>query len=326
MPMIDRRQILAILAAIAVARQSAAERVYRVGLINKVRAIPPGSPMWTALARAFEKRGYVLGRNLVIESRGPDGVFERFPGLFADIEASKAEVIIATSFPAAYAAKSATRLPVVIFNAGDPILTGLVESLARPGGHLTGISDLTAELSPKRLQLMKEMIPSLRRVAMVWNSGDAGMTLRYQQSSAAANILGLTVEPHGVHDAKELEALVAKLTANKPDAIFVVADGLTIINRKVILDFAQTYAVPTVYEDPDLVVGEGALMFYGPDREETFDRIVSLVDRILKGVLPKDLPFEQPTRLRFIVNLKTAKALGLVVPPAILLGADEVIE
>jgi putative ABC transport system substrate-binding protein len=251
---------------------------------------------------------------------------ELLPRLVHELVSSKVDVILAVSYPAALAAKTGTTLPVVVFSTGDPVATGLVDSLAEPGGNLTGVSDLTVELSPKRLQLLKEMTPTLRRVAMLWNAADPGMTLRYRASEAAAQILGITVEPLGVREFEDFERAFAVMAGKKPDAILIVSDGLTIQNRRRVFDFAATNRLPALYEELDFLVRDGGLMFYGPDTGEIFDRVASLIDRILKGAKPQELPFEQPTRFRFVINLKIAKALGLEIPPSLLARADEVIE
>jgi putative ABC transport system substrate-binding protein len=300
--------------------------VYRVGLLNKGSPVTDASPFGAALISGLEKHGYTLGRNLALERRGAEGHVERLPRLLDELVASNVDVILAISYPAALAAKRGTNVPVVVFSSGDPVATGLIDSLARPGGHLTGISDMTAELSPKRLQLLKEIVPGIKRVAMIWNADDLGMTLRYQESEAVARQLGITVEPLGVRAPKDFEPAFALMASSKPDAIFIVSDGLTVGHRRQVFDFASLYRTPALYEDSESVVRDGGLMFYGPDLNESFDRVSALIDRILKGAQPKDLPFEQPTRFRFVVNLKTAKALGLAIPAALIAQADEVIE
>ncbi len=326
-----RREVLMFLgsAAVAVPRRASAQtapKTYRVGLLSRGAVIADASPIGGALIRALGQRGYSLDRNLAFERRGAEMRVELLPRLVNELVASKVDVILAVSYPAALAAKTGTTLPVVVFSTGDPVATGLVDSLARPGGNLTGISDLTLELSPKRLQLLKEMTPALRRVAMLWNAADPGMTLRYRASEAAAQVLGITVQPLGVREFEDFESAFTAMAANKPDAILIVTDGLTIQNRRRVFDFAATNQLPALYEELDFLVRDGGLMFYGPDTSELFDRVASLIDRILKGAKPKDLPFEQPTRFRFILNLKAAKALGLAIPQSIVLRADEVIE
>jgi putative ABC transport system substrate-binding protein len=277
------------------------------------------------MIRGLEKRGYAVGRNLVLERRGAEGRLELLPRLLEELVASKVDVIYAVSYPAALVAKNGTTLPVVVVSAGDPVATGLADSLARPGGHLTGIGDFAAELAPKRIQLLTEMSPKLRRVAMLWNAGDPAMTRRYQVSETAAQKLGVGVEPLAVRSVEDFEPALSAMKQNLPDAMFVVDDRLTALNRKAIFDFAAANRLPAMYE-MDSLVRYGGLMSYGPDMDEALDRAASLIDRILKGAKPQDLPFELPTRYRFVINLKTAKALGLDVPASLLAQADEVVE
>ena len=298
-------------------------KVYRVGLlvrgeVDKRFADP--------LIRGLAQSGYVLGRNLALETRDAQYHVERLPQLVDELVASKVDVIVSIGYPAARAAKQrAGTVPVVIFGTGDPVASGLVDSLARPGGNLTGTSDLAAELAPKRLQLLKEVRPQLRRVAIIWNTGDLGMTLRYEASAASARLLGIVIQPLGVSKPEDFEDAFATMTRDPPDAIFIVADWLTNLNRKSVIEIASVHQLPSMYEAEPSVT-DGGLMSYSGDPNETFERLTSIVDRVLKGARPKELPFEQPTRFRLVVNLKTAKALGIKIPQSILLRADRVIE
>src|SRR5262245_34583549 len=325
-----RRDFLALLSstAIAAARDASAQtenKMHRVGLINPGVPVSDGSLYGAPLIRGLEKHGYSVGRNIAFERRGAEGRVEHLPRLLDELVASKVDVVLALGYPAALTAKSGTSLPVVVVSVGDPVATGLVDNLARPGGHLTGISDLAAKLAPKRLQLLKEMAPGMRRVAMRWNAGDPGMTLRYRVSEAAAHALGIKVEALGVRSVEDFEPALSAMRQNMPDAIFVVDDRLTGGNRGRIFEFAGANRLPAMYE-LDALVRAGGLMSYGPDLDETMARAGSLIDRILKGAKPQDLPFEQPTRYRLAINLKTAKAIGLDVPQSIVAQADDVIE
>ena len=196
--------------------------------------------------------------------------------------------------------------------------------MARPGGKVTGISDVAAELAPKRLSLLQEAIPGLRRIAMLWNVRDPGMTLRYDASAASAVELGIIVTPLPVRGPEDFGQAMAAMTEQPPDGLFMVADGLTGQNRKRIVDFAAAKRLPTMYEY-DFIVREGGLMSYGPDIEETFNRVVAFIDKLLKGASPEDLPFEQPTRFHLAVNQATAAKIGLEFPFSLLVQADEVI-
>jgi putative ABC transport system substrate-binding protein len=298
-------------------------KVYRVGLLN------PGGldagPFEGALIRGLARHGYAPDRNLALERRGAGGHPDRLPQLVAELVTSKVEVIIALGYLPVLAAKEGTTLPVVAFSAGDPVATGLAASLARPGGHLTGISDVSAEVTPKRLELLKQFAPKLRRVAMLWNADDLAMTLRYKAAEEGARVLGLTVQPLGVREPADFDQAFEAMIREMPDAILMVSDPLTNLNRKRVFEFAEAHRLPGIYEY-DFIVRDGGLMSYGLDLDESFDRVGALVDRILKGTPPAELPFEQPTRFRFAVNLKAAKSIGFEVPRSVLDRADEVIE
>ena len=290
-----------------------ADKTYRIGLLGRVDKSPYDAPLTNGLA----KHGYVLGRNLAFEPRAADRVSE--------LVASKVDLIIAFGYRSALTAKEGTTLPVVIFSAGDPVETGLAASLARPGGHLTGISDVSAEVTPKRMELLKEFVPTLRRVAMLWNADDLAMTLRYRASEAGAKALGIEVQALGVREPADFDQAFEAMRRDPPDGILMVSDPLTNLNRTKVFEFAAQQRLPGIYEY-DFIARAGGLMSYGLDLDETFDRVGALVDRILKGAKPAELPFEQPTLFRFVLNLRAAKALGAAVPPELLARADEVIE
>jgi putative ABC transport system substrate-binding protein len=228
-------------------------------------------------------------------------------------------------YPTAVAAKAAGIPTVVAFGVGDPVATGLVVNLARPENNITGISDVATTLSTKRLGLLKELLPKLHRVAMLWNKDDLGMSLRYTASAKAAEAMGVEVQAVGVREPDDFNEAFAVMDREPPDAILMVSDSLTVLNRKRVFDYASAHRLPAIYEyDP--LVREGGLMSYGPDLKESFERAASMVDRILKGAKPADLPFEQPTRYLFVLNLKTAKSINLEIPPTVLALADEVVE
>jgi putative tryptophan/tyrosine transport system substrate-binding protein len=300
-------------------------KVYRVGLLSLAAPLSDDTPFGASLIRGLAQHGYELNRNLALERRGAQWHVDHLPRLVAELVASNVEVIISGGYPPALAAKHSTTLPVVAFFAGDPVGTGLVASLSRPGGNLTGISDVSVEVTPKRLELLKQIVPNLRRVAVLWNADDLGMTLRYRASELGAQALGVSVQPLGVREPEDFDEAFGAMRRDRPDAILMVADPLTTLNRKRVFDFAAAHGLPAIYE-LGLFAHDGGLMSYGPDLDESFGRVAALVDRILKGATPADLPFEQPTRFSFVLNLKTAKALGLTVPASLLGRADEVIE
>jgi putative ABC transport system substrate-binding protein len=294
-------------------------KAYRVGLVG-VEATDPG------IVRNFTRRGYVVDGNIVFERRAAQGKLDLLPGFIDDLVAKRVDVIITQGYPAAVAAKErAGNTPIVVTNSGDPVATGLAASLAHPGGNVTGVSEVATELSAKRLALLKETVPNLRTVAVLWNAGDLGMTLRYRAAEAEAQRLGLSVVPLGVRAPDDFETAFSEMVKMPPDAIMMVTDVLTTLNRKRVIDFAATQRLPAIYEFASLVQ-DGGLMAYGPNRDAIFDRAAGLADRILKGAKPGDLPLELPTRFELAVNLKTAKALGLPIPEAILVRADDVIE
>jgi putative ABC transport system substrate-binding protein len=201
----------------------------------------------------------------------------------------------------------------------------LIESLAHPGGNITGISDVATTLTTKRLSLLKQVSPNLQKVAMLWNKDDLGMSLRYEASAKVAQALGLTVQALGVREPDDFNEAISVMNDDRPDGILMVADALTILNRKRVFDFAAANKLPAIYEY-DFLVRDGGLMSYGPDLTESYARAAAMVDRIFQGAKPADLPFEQPTRYPFVINLKTAKGIGLEIPPTLLALADDVIE
>ena len=229
-------------------------------------------------------------------------------------------------YPAALAAKvSATETPIVVSGAGDPVATGLVEGLARPGGNITGVTELSTELSAKRLEILRDAVPGLSVVAMLWNAADLGMTLRYRAAEDAARVLGIKVQTLGVREPNDFEQAFAEMTRQRPDAILMVSDALTLLNRKRVVEFAAINRLPTIFENSE-PVRDGGLMSYGPNQSAIGERVAELVARILSGVRPADLPLELPTRFEFVINLKAAKALSLNLPPALVARADKVIE
>ncbi|HLW91213.1 MAG TPA: ABC transporter substrate-binding protein [Roseiarcus sp.] len=283
------------------------------------------SPQGKILIKALADLDYEAGKNLSFASRGAMADIARLPGIVEDLKAGGAAILVALGYPSAAAAKAAGVATVIFAGAGDPVATGLVESWAHPGGVVTGISDVAATLTVKRLELLKAFSPQLKRVAMLWNTDDRAMTLRYQASAETAKIQGLIVQPLGVREPDDFNGAFAAMERDKPDAILMVADALTVLNRKRVFDYAASRRLPAIYES-DFFAREGGLMSYGADQRESLTRAASMVDRIFKGARPGDIPFEQPTRYLFVINLKTAKAMGLE-PPVTLLGlADDVIE
>ena len=300
-------------------------KVYRVGFVG-IGSGPSYAATLDGFGRSLARHGYSVGVNLLIESRFADAKPERLPALVKELLDSSVDVIVTMSYPAARAAKDGTStVPIVSMGAGDPVETGLAASLSRPGGNITGMSDLASELSAKRLELLKIAVPGLKRVAMLWNADDLGMTARYRAAAAAAVALGVSVQPLGVREPDDFEAAFAAMTRDKPDGILMVSDILTSLNRKRVFEFAAAHRVPAIYE-LESFARDGGLMAYGPDLSEMRERGAGLVDRVLKGAKPADLPYEQPTRFQFVINQTTANTLGLAMPEELLRRADEVIE
>ena len=326
----DRRTFIGSLAYIlfappldAVAQQ--AGKMWRIGFLSGGARPSDGAPP-VALRQALHELGYVEGTSISYVGRWAEVKRDRLPALAAELVGLKVDLIVAFSESAAEAAKEASStIPIVIVNAGDPVGTGLVASLARPGGNISGISDQATELSAKRLELLKEAMPNASSIAVLWNEGSRAMTLRYREIEKAARVLGVTIRPLGVREPDDFDVAFSAMTREHPDALLLITDALTNLNRGRILDFAAAHRVPAMYEFGSLV-REGGLMSYGPDLGDSFRRAAVYVDRILKGAKPGELPVEQPNRYYLLVNLKTAKTLGLTIPQSILLRADEVIQ
>jgi putative tryptophan/tyrosine transport system substrate-binding protein len=302
-----------------------APKTYRLATLNPRLPITADSTLGAILVRELSQRGYRLGQNLAFDARGADGQFALLPQLARELAASKADVVVVSGYPTAVALKATGVATVVAAGAGDPVATGLIDGLARPGGNITGISDVATTLTTKRLELLKGAVPNLRKVAMLWNKNDLAMTLRYEASAKAAITLGVTVQPLGVGEPNDFDEAFSLMNREPPDAILMVSDTLVVLNRRRVFEYAAARRVPAIYEN-DSYVRDGGLMSYGADLNESYIRAASLVDRIFKGARPADLPFEQPTRYLFVLNLKTAKSIGLELPATLLALADEVIE
>jgi len=316
---------LACFVMVAVAQSG---RVYRIGFLVSGE-FTPGSPPSTfadGIVRVLGQKGYVVGKNLEVERRGAAAHKERLPGLAAELVASKVDVIAINNYPSAAAAQKATRtIPIVISGGGDPVRTNLIVSLAHPGGNITGVSDVAVQLAPKRLSYLIEAVPNMKRVAMLWNADDPGMTLRYEAAADVARRLGITVQPLGVREPEDFEVAFKSMIESPPDGILMVADALTYLNRHRVYQFASAHRLPAIYE-VEQFVRDGGLMSYGPDPTEITERAGYLIDRIFRGAEPADLPLEQPTRFRLVVNVKAAAAIGLTISPTLLAEADQVFE
>lgn len=302
------------------------QKVYRVAHLSTAGRTSDGAPP-RPLREGLRGLGYVEGQNLVYEARFAEGKVDQLPRLAAELVALKVDVIVAQGRPAVAAAKQATStIPIVIAPASsDAVATGLIESLPRPGGNVTGLTDELSQLSAKRMQILKETVPKVARIAVLWNATDPGMSLRYRAIENAARILDVQVESFALQSPDDFEPAFTVMTRRRPDALFLVTDALTNMNQKRVVEFSATHRVPAMYES-SAVVRQGGRMSYGPSPEDMFRRAAGYIDRIFKGAKPADLPAEQPTKYYLSVNFKTAATLGLTIPPSVLLRADDVVQ
>ncbi|MBI3706668.1 MAG: ABC transporter substrate-binding protein [Proteobacteria bacterium] len=329
--MISRREIIGVIAALggtAVAWPTAARaqqvgKVYRIGILEPIPAAQNAANL-DALRKGLRSLGYVEGQNLVIEYRSADGRAERFPDLASELVGLKVDLIVTRGTPAVQAAKKATgTIPVVMAAMGAPFL--VVASLARPGGNVTGMTTFSAELIGKRIELLKELVPNLSRLALLHNIGNPMSPPEWEETKAAAGSLALQVVLLDVRNEEDLSHAFQVALQQHVDALLIGADGLTQVHQRTIVDLAARNGLPAIHPSSDFV-GIGGLVSYAVNYPHLYFRAASFVDKILKGAKPADLPVEQPATFELVINLKTAKALGLTIPPAILIRADEVIE
>ncbi len=319
--------VLAVLAMPVVA-DAQTVKVARIGMLLSGSGPPPGqsNPLLDAFRGGLRDLGYVEGQNVIIEYRWSEGRDERLSDLVADLVRLNVAVIVTSNTPAVLAAKAATRtIPIVMTSVGDPVGSGVVASLARPGANITGLSLLDADLDGKRLELLKEAVPGLTRVGIVWSPNDPGMTLAFSRVEVAARTLGLFLQSLAVREPDDFPGALRAAGAGRAEALIVTAQPFTQRHRAQILDLVAKHRVPAMYTTRGFV-DAGGLMAYGPSPSDLYRRAASYVGRILRGAKPADLPVEQPTTFELVINLKTAKALGLAIPPPLLLRVDQVIE
>jgi putative ABC transport system substrate-binding protein len=326
MPSILVAVVLLAVAVIGEAQQP--KKVPRIGYLSPSDAATE-STRSEPIRRALRELGYIEGQNIAIEYRYAEGKVDRFPELLAELVRLKVDIIVASGGTRlVLAARNSTKtIPIVMAGAGvDPVEAGFVESLARPGGNVTGITTLSRELGGKRLELLKEAVPKLARVAVLYDAASPGIVLDVKEVlPVAARALGLTVQPWEVRDASGFERIFAALNKQRPDGLSVAPGRLTVANQRRIADFALKSRLPSMYSSRE-GVDVGGLMSYGADIVDSYRRIAYFVDRILKGAKPADLPVEQPTKFELVINLKTAKQIGLTIPPNVLARADRVIK
>ena len=330
-----RREFITLVGGAAVAwrlpARAGAQGARAAGVVPVIGLLSPFSSADTgqwhqAFRQGLRSLGWVEGTNVRLEYRFADGQQERLPGLVAELIALKVDVIVVTvTTDAVPAAKATKTIPIVMASTGDPVGTGLIASLARPGGNVTGLTQVATDLSAKRLELLKEIAPGHSRVAVLWDPLDPVARLSWQEIQAPARQLGMELDSLEVRSGDLFEAAFARAVSANDSAVMLMPAAKGVVHRKQISDLALANRLPSIFFLREFVQS-GGLMSYGPDRSDLFRRAAAYVDKILKGASPSDLPVEQPTKFELVINLKTAKALGLVVPPTLITRADELIE
>ena len=328
----NRRKLIVILGAGTIATSVASFAQKKPGKIFRIGVLTPATPAATALNREALKQGlqdlgYVEGQNITFEHRYGDGRVERLSDLAAELVRIKVDVIIVASDPGISALKRETQtIPIVMANSADPVGTGFVASLARPGGNVTGISTMSPELNGKRVELLREVVLGLVRLAIIWNPDIRGAVLDYNETVGTARTLRLRLQSVELSRPEDLDRAFSEITKGGAQGLIVVpANPIAFVNRNQIANFAMTHRMPAVFGQIDYV-NAGGLMSYGSNPSERWRHVATFVDKILKGSKPSEIPVEQPTKFELAVNLKAAKALGITIPQTILVRADRVIE
>jgi len=313
-----------LLAPLAAEAQQPA-KVPRIGVLSPYS--PSDTALWhQAFRQGLRDLGWLEGKNISIEYRYAEGRNDRLPDLAADLVRLKVDIIVAAVTPDALAAKNATRtIPIIMASPGDPIASGLVESLARPGGNITGLTNIAPELAGKRLELLKEIVPKLSRVAVLWDPQDRISILSWKEIQFPARELGIQLHSLEVRSPNDFDKAFEDAIRAHAGVVAIMPATLFVANRKRIADLAAKSRLPSMFHLREFV-DSGGLVTYAPDRSDQFRRAATYVDKILKGAKPTDLPVEQPTKFELVINLKTAKALGLTIPQSVLIRADEVIQ
>jgi putative tryptophan/tyrosine transport system substrate-binding protein len=302
-----------------------AQEQQRIRKIGWLSARPGLTEAQEIIVRSLRDLGYVSGKNVTFEFRYADNNLDRFPALADELVRLQVDVLLTPGTPGALALKKATKtIPIVFLDVTDPVAAGLVDSLARPGGNATGFSSIEAVLAGKRLELLKETVPRISRVAVLWNPHDPSSAQQWKESQLPAQQMSLQLHSMEVSSADQFENAFKKAIQLHGSALFVISNALAASNQKWIVDLATKYRLPAVYPQGNFVTN-GGLISYGPDQAERLRRVAALVAKILSGSKPADIPVEQPTRFELVINLKTAKQLGLTIPANVLLRADKVI-
>jgi putative ABC transport system substrate-binding protein len=330
--MMDRRRFLlislaAVLAAPLAGEAQQAANTPRIGFLSASSFSEPRIQRYfQAFRQGLRELGYVEGRNIAIESRWAEGNYDRLPGLAAELVRLKVDVLVTYGAPAGQAAKRATKtIPIVVAVINDLVASGFVASLARPGGNITGLSMMAPELVGKQLQILKEVVPRVSRVALLTNPATGASAVQVQHAQESARALGVRLQPLEASRPIEIENAFEAMTTERAGAVIVLQDSMLLDHRTQIADLAARRRLPTVSVLIDHAEA-GGLIAYGPSVSDMFRRAATYADKILKGAKPADLPVEQPTKFELVINLKTAKALGLTIPPSLLARADQVID
>jgi|RhiMetdeSRZDD1v2_1073273.scaffolds.fasta_scaffold265087_1 putative tryptophan/tyrosine transport system substrate-binding protein len=298
-------------------------KVRRVGLLT---ASPPTSSMLNAFRDGMREHGYIEGRNLSVVVRWPHGSFDQDPGIEAELVSDNVDVIVAWTTPAVIAARRATAtIPIVMVSVGDPVGSGFIASLARPGGNVTGVSNIAADLSAKLIELFVELVPGMKRIGVVRNLDNPNVILQLQETEEAIRKLNMQVQVVDARTPDEFERAFARLSAESVNGVVLLANAAVIKHSQRIAEIAQALQLPTAFQRRENVEA-GGLLSYGANLNDQFRQAAFYVDRILKGAKPAELPVEQPNKFELVINLKTARALGLKIPQTLLVAADEVIE
>lgn len=296
--------------------------------LPRIAVLRAGAPLTgepDVFLQALRSLGYVEGKNILVDIRYAQGNRDRLRQLAIALVQSKADAIYTGSPPAIFALKEATQsIPIVMVSTTDPVRSGIIASLANPGGNITGMSLIAADLWPKRLELIKEILPKASRVAIFWNKSNTGMAIEAQATQEAAVPMSITLQDRGVKDGNEMELAFDAMRKDRPDAFLALMDISLAAHRKQILEFLAKDRVPAIFESKDWVQA-GGLVSYGPDGVDVTRRSVIQLDKILKGAKPSEIPVEQPTKFELVINLKTAHQIGLAIPPNVLARADQVI-
>ena len=321
------RLAVAVLVVPLAAEAQPAAKVPRIGFLSQ---FSPADPRTLGRLRAFQQGlrelGYVEGQNVAIESRWAEGKWDRLPGLAAELVRLKVDVIVTAAPVAIQAAKQATAtIPIVMAGIIDPVATGFVATLAHPGGNITGLSLMTLELVGKQLEILREIVPKVSRVAVLSNPASAGTEPQLRHAQGAARALGMRLQVLEARGPSEIDSAFAAMTREQAGAVIVLVDGMFLDQRTRIADLAAKRRLPAMYGMRDHVEA-GGLITYATNILDRYRRAATFVDKILKGAKPGDLPVEQPTTFELVINLKTAKALGLTIPESMLLRANEVIQ